>query len=144
MFQLLNPQTKKDYIHFYAHHNKNNPTILIIHRPISLPTNTYINQIRNTNHTNSSQNKNLSHISKRTNNATTSHASIYSIPYKDCNKHYIGETQCNLEKRIYEHKLSIKPYDDRNASHMSDLKHTFNFSKATLIKTIHCKNPTDY
>ena len=35
---------------------------------------------------------------------TTSHADIYSIPCKDCNKHYNGETQPNLEKRIYEHK----------------------------------------
>ena len=46
-----------------------------------------------------------------------------------------------LEKGIYEHKRSIKLNDDRNAlfSHMLDLKDTFNFSQATLIKTLHCK-----
>ena len=48
--------------------------------------------------------KNLKIITKRTNNETTSHAGIYSIPCKDCNKHYIVETLRNLEKRIYEHK----------------------------------------
>ena len=50
---------------------------------------------------------------------------------KDCNKHYIGETQRNFKKRIYEHKRSIKINDDRNAffSHTLELKHTFNFSK---------------
>ena len=45
----------------------------------------------------------------------TSHTGIYSIPGKDCNKHYIGETQCNLQKRIYKHKRSIKTNNERNA-----------------------------
>ena len=48
--------------------------------------------------------KNLTNISKHTNNVTTSHTGIYSIPYKDCDKHYISETQHSLEKRIYKHK----------------------------------------
>ena len=26
------------------------------------------------------------------------HTGIYSVPCKDCTKHYIGETQCNLKK----------------------------------------------
>ena len=43
--------------------------------------------------------KNLTNISKQTNNETTSHAGIYSIPRKDCNKHYIGKTQHNLGKK---------------------------------------------
>ena len=85
--------------------------------------------------------RNLTNI-KRTNKETTSHAAIYSIPCKDCNKHYIGETQRNLEKIIYEHKRSIKTNDDRNAffPHMLELKHNFNFSQATLIKPIHYYN----
>ena len=72
---------------------------------------------------------------------STSHAGIYSIPSKDCNRYYIGKTQCNLEKRIYEHKWSIKTNDNRNAlfSHMLELKHTFNFSQTTLIKPIPSK-----
>ena len=72
------------------------------------------------------------------------HAGIYSISRKDCNKHYISKTQCNLEKKIYEHKQSIKTNDDQNTlfSHMLELKHTFNFSQATLIKP--AKNLKDY
>ena len=86
--------------------------------------------------------KNLTNITKWTNNETTSHTGIYSIPCKDCNKHYIYKTQYNLEKRIYEHKRSIKTNDHQNAlfSHMLEFQHTFNFSQATLIKPIHCKN----
>ena len=43
------------------------------------------------------------------------------------------------EKRIYGHKR--KSNDNQNAlfSHMLELKHTFNFSQATLIKPINCK-----
>ena len=53
----------------------------------------------------------------------------------------MGETQRNLEKRIYENKRSIKLNDDRNAlfSHVLDLKHTYKFSQAALIKAIYCK-----
>ena len=45
------------------------------------------------------------------------------------------------KKSFYEHKRSIKRNDDRNAlfSHMLELKHTFKFSQATLIKHIHRK-----
>ena len=44
-------------------------------------------------------------------------------------------------KRIYEHKLSIKLDDDRNAFfyNILDLKQTFNFPQATQIKPINCK-----
>ena len=85
--------------------------------------------------------KNLTNLTKRTNNETTSHAGIYYIPCKDCNKHYIGETQRNLEKRIYEHQRSIKANDDRNFLffHLLELQHTFDLSQATLIKPTHSK-----
>ena len=84
---------------------------------------------------------NLSNMSKRIANINTSHAGLYSIPWKDCDKYYIGETQCNLVKMIYKHKRSIKLNYDRKAlfSHMSYLKYAFNFFLATLIKPIHCK-----
>ena len=50
------------------------------------------------------------------------------------------------KKKIYEHKRSIKTNDDPNAlfSHKLELKDTLNFSQATLIKPMHCKNPEDY
>ena len=96
--------------------------ISITHWPNSLPTNTHNKPLYD-------KLKNLTKSSKRSNYATNSHAGIYSIPWKDCDKHHIGETQRNQEKRIYEHKRSIKLNDDRNTlfSHMLDLKHTFNF-----------------
>ena len=89
--------------------------------------------------------KNPINISKHTNNITTFHTGIYSIPYKDWDKHYIGETQRNLAKRMYEHKWSIELNDDQNAlfSHMLDLKYTFNFFQDTFIEPIHCKKNPD-
>ena len=91
---------------------KNNPTISHTHRPISLPTNTHNKSLYEKLiklgipiiKTISQTIKDLINILKQTNNAITSHAGIYSIPCKDCNKHYIGITQKNLEKRMYEHK----------------------------------------
>ena len=81
--------------------------------------------------------KTPTNITKRTNNETTSHTGKYSIPCKDCNKLYIGETQRHIAKRIYEYKRSIKTNDDRND--VLELKHTFKFSQVTLIKPIHRK-----
>ena len=141
---------KKDLkIHSSNKPKKTNPTIPITHRSVSLPINTHnvtlyykltllgipITQ------TTSQTIKNLTEITKLTNNETTSHASIFFIPCKDCNKHYIGESQHNLEKRIYEHKRSIKTNGDRNAPffHILELKHAFNFPQTILIKPIHCK-----
>ena len=125
------------------------PLFPITYRPISLPTNTHnitlydkltklgIPILQTTSQTI----KNPTNIIKRTHNETPSHAGIYSIACKDCNKHYISENQRNLETRIYEHKRSIKTNDDRNAlfSHMLELKNSFNFSQAALIKPIHGK-----
>ena len=64
-------------------------------------------------------------------------------PIKHCNKLSIGETQCNLEKRIYEQIQPINSNDDRNTlfSHVLKLKHTFNFSQVTLIKHTLQKTP---
>ena len=60
----------------------------------------------------------------------------------NCEKNYIDETQRNQEKRIYELERLINLNDGKNTSfvQMSDLKLTFNFSQATLLKTIYCKN----
>ena len=148
-FFILNSRKTAFKIHSSNKPKKTNPSIPITHRPISLPTNTpnitlyykltklgilIIQTISQTI-------KNLINITKWTSNEMTFHTGIYSIPCKDCNKHYISETQCNLEKRIYEHKQSIKTHDDQSAlfSHMLELKQTFNFSQATLIQPIHCK-----
>ena len=48
--------------------------------------------------------KNLTNVSEHSNNITTSHAGSYFISCNDCDKYCIGETQCNLDKRFYEHK----------------------------------------
>ena len=41
--------------------------------------------------------KDFTTICKWTSNIITSHTSIYFIPCNDCDKYYIGKTQCNLE-----------------------------------------------
>ena len=77
----------------------------ITHRPIYLPINTHkslndkltklgIPIIQTAPQTI----KHLTNISKRINSVTTSDTGIYSISCKDCDKHYIVETQRNLEK----------------------------------------------
>ena len=109
---ILNARKKALRMHSSNKPKKNNPTILITHRLVSLPTNTHhitLNEKLSKLgipiiQTISQTIKSLTNISKRSNNETTSHAGIYSIPSKNCNKHYIGETQHNLQKRIYEHK----------------------------------------
>ena len=150
-FFILDARKKALKIHSSNKPKKTNPNISITHRPISLPTNTHnITLYDKLNklgipiiQTTSQTIKNITNITKRTNNETTSHAGIYSIPCKDCNKHYIGETQRNLKKRIHKPKRSIKTNDDRNDlfSHMLVLKHIFDFSQTTQIKPIHCKTP---
>ena len=136
-FFILNARKKALPIHSSNKLKKNTPSILITHRPIFQPTNAHnkplyhkltklgIPIIQTTLQTI----KSPTNISKLTNNTATSHASIYSIPYKDSDKHYIGETQRNLEKRIYEHKRSIKLNDNQNAllPYMLDHKIHFQF-----------------
>ena len=71
---------------------------------------------------------------------------IYWILCKDYNEHYIGATQRNLQKKIYEHNRLIKMNDDRNAlsSQMLELKYIFSFSQTTQNQPIHYKNPEDF
>ena len=116
---------------------KKNPTIPITHRPISVPSSTHnialfdklIKLGTPIIQTTPQTIKNLTNITKGTNKKTTTHAGIYSILCKDCNKHYIGEIQSNLEKCIYEHKRSINTNNDRNAvfSHMLEFKRHIKF-----------------
>ena len=75
---------------------------------------------------------------KWTNNEASSHTGIYSTLCKDCNKHYINETQRNLEKRIWTQMINQNKWLKLFSSTL-ELKYTFNFSQATLIKPIHCK-----
>ena len=98
--------TKALIIHSFGKFEKNTPTIPIIHRPVSLPTNIH-NKPFNDIFTKlgiliiktiSQTIKNPTNISKRTNDIITSHVGIYSIPC-NCDKYYIGETQRNLDKK---------------------------------------------
>ena len=145
-FFILNARKKKSLkIHSSNKPKKTNPIIPITHRPILLPSNTHsitlYDKLTKLGIPIIQTIKNLTNITKWTINKTTSLAGIYSIPCKDCNKHNIGETQRNLEKRIHGYKWSIKINDDWNALSFQvlELKQTFNFSQAVLIKPIHCK-----
>ena len=112
IFFILNTRKKALNIHSSNKLRKNNNTIPINHRPISLPISTHNKPIYDKLtklgiliiQTTSQTIKNLTNIPNQTNNATTSHTGIYSIPSKDCYDHDISKTQCNLEKRIYQHK----------------------------------------
>ena len=104
---MLKDWKKKEFnIHSSNKLKKNTPTIPITYRSISLPTNAHKNLYDKSNklgipivQTALKTIKNLTNISKRTSNTTTSHAGIYLIPGKDSNKHYISETKRTLEKK---------------------------------------------
>ena len=71
----INREKQALNIHSSNNLKKNTPTIPVTHRP------------KPTIQTTSRTIKDLSNISKCTNNATTCHEVIYSIPWKDCDKH---------------------------------------------------------
>ena len=98
--------------------NKNNPNSNTnpIKRHIILPKNptTILIVKKNLNHlgitTTTRTTKTIKQIvnnnSKKTD--SLSNAEVYKIRCQNCNKFYIGETSGNLNKRIYEHKKTLK------------------------------------
>ena len=63
---------------------------------------------------------------------------IYSIPCDTCNKIYIGQTKRHLEKRIQEHKLSIKNHHinkEKTAvvAHYQETGHILNFDNTVIL-----------
>lgn len=74
-----------------------------------------------------------SHLIK--NSPELSPGCIYSIPCKDCEKKYIGQTSKTLEKRITQHKYSIRTGQESNAIflHLRDTTHTIDFDNTMEI-----------
>ena len=60
---------------------------------------------------------------------------VYEIPCKTCNKIYVGESGRDLEKRVKEHKISIKKGDENNAMfvHARDFDHPMDFKNAKIV-----------
>jgi hypothetical protein len=60
---------------------------------------------------------------------------VYSIPCKDCNKVYIGETARMKEVRMIEHQAKIKSLasDSKLVEHIQQYKHEFDFWKTTTL-----------
>jgi len=62
---------------------------------------------------------------------------VYSIPYRDCNKRYIGETKRSLETRQKEHKTDIKNKRfDKIAltQHTFDLNHRMDWANSKVLE----------
>ena len=61
---------------------------------------------------------------------------IYKIPFKYCDKVYIGQTGASLATRISQHKSYIRATDDRKSvlAHMSSNKHNIAFYQASVVK----------
>jgi hypothetical protein len=62
---------------------------------------------------------------------------IYSIPCKDCDKNYIGQTCQYLKNRISQHKTSIKTKNQicALADHAITNSHSFRFEEAKILDT---------
>ena len=60
---------------------------------------------------------------------------VYSIPCKMCNKNYIGQTSKPLQKRISQHKYSIRTGQESSALflHLRDYNHCIDFENAGII-----------
>ena len=60
---------------------------------------------------------------------------IYSIPCKNCEQHYIGQTSKKTETRLTEHKNAINRYHllSLPASHTHYNGHTFNWTKTQIL-----------
>ena len=60
---------------------------------------------------------------------------VYRIPCKHCNKFYIGETGRTVQKRIAEHKTTVRKGDRNNgvAVHAWDTQHEVDWEKVEVI-----------
>ena len=63
-------------------------------------------------------------------------AGVYSIPCKDCDKMYIGETFRGLKTRIREHKYDMRCFNTNNAivNHRLDTGHTADWENGKMLK----------
>ena len=63
-------------------------------------------------------------------------AGVYSVPCKDCERMYIGETFRGLNTRLREHKYDMRCYNENNAivMHRFDTGHTADWDNAKMIK----------
>ena len=71
---------------------------------------------------------------------------IYSIPCKNCEQHYIGQTSKKIETRLTEHKNAINRYDllSLPASHTHDNGHTFNWTEIQILDQAKTKHAREF
>ena len=71
-----------------------------------------------------------------------SDAGVYSIPCKNCELKYIGETSRNLHVHLKEHKRDIRIGNLNNALflHISQSSHNFDFNSAKMLIYFHNKS----
>ena len=60
---------------------------------------------------------------------------MYSVPCRDCNHVYIGETGRTLKKRLSEHKQAIKTFNSNNgiSVHVHQEQHRINWEDAKVL-----------
>ena len=69
------------------------------------------------------------------NSPNSSPGSIYTIPCKDCNQKYIGQTGKELELRIKQHQYSVRTGQLSNALfvHMNDNNHSIDWNASSVV-----------
>ena len=67
---------------------------------------------------------------------------VYSVPCRECNKVYFGETIKTLDTRISQHKYDISRYDRRNAiyRHSLETNHAIDWTNAKFLFNSKNKN----
>lgn len=85
----------------------------------------------------SSTNSNSENFSKLKSkiNAQTRAGVVYSIPCRDCDRVYVGNTSQVLRRRLTQHKSDtrLKPRSTGLAIHANDQKHEFDYNKTRIL-----------
>ena len=60
---------------------------------------------------------------------------VYEVPCRDCDHVYIGETGRTLKKRLAEHKLTVRRFDEKNgiAVHVHQHDHHIDWESARVV-----------
>ena len=74
------------------------------------------------------------------NSPPTNSGIIYKIPCNDCNQFYIGQTGKTLEKRIAQHKYSVRMAHNNSAlfQHKAENDHHINWSDSKVLAKSKC------
>ena len=71
---------------------------------------------------------------------------IYNIQCKDCNSHYVGQTDRRLAEHIHEHQQAVRRHDENSliSQHMDRLNHTFSWETLSILDQAKSKNAREF